>query len=836
MSSISTPAVDVEAGRLAQRAHVLREIVESEETYVRALSEIIRTYLVPLKFLGLVSHECLLKVFQNVEQIELVHREIQVALKASAEKTADKEGEARDEHVVEVFKTYAERLKLYSEYTAGFEEASEELHRWEVEEPEVAAFLEERKVKNQDGLTLAALLIQPVQRICRYPLLFGEVLKNTLPTDPEYERIREAQDLLENVTQWINEQKRKEFNEQRLHELEAQLQGGELDIAIPGRTVVLEGLYRVAEIASFETLSFVKVIVFNDSMLWARAAKTKSEVFKYEGHLVFDRNTKTERIGLDVVRVQTQDKMRLLQARDSLATEHLHTVMNEAITARAALLSAVHATRTASAKLERDRLKEKVETMERELEAARRLSEMQQRRIASLTQLLQEACVAAGRDLPAEATLPLSVTVGASNGLEEMRSPSLARHGLQVSNVSKMNKLSPSPKMTHMRELTEMVPIVVVTNQDFVSEDPEELSFAFGELLLLSMDLGEYFMGRPFEGEVFPEKKVWGHMISQTVKRGNTHVRSSEAPVVGGDKVNKEKKSGNFLLDVARATLRGSDSIRVKAARSSQDLTAPSPGFRKKAPGGSNRASAAPTTTSEGVVEQAPGVLDHSQEVIVKQGWLRLISGVRRKWKKHYVFLSENNMYYYENERIAGKKPLGMMPLSDLGTVERSKKYDDGFQMPFTEQMWELRGETAEEAGEWIAAVEKVVRERAKTVLTAVLRTSAVFGPKRAFSEAVIKQPSPQVSPPTLVSSTATVPQISSPIAVSLPVPLIVESPKSVIPGPVRQASTTSPYASFLSPSAGAAATLSAPTTPPSPSERSEYDTEEAFDSDVYDL
>jgi hypothetical protein len=227
-------------------------------------------------------------------------------------------------------------------------------------------------------------------------------------------------------------------------------------------------------------------------------------------------------------------------------------------------------------------------------------------------------------------------------------------------------------------------------------------------------------------------------------------------------------------------------------------------------------------------------VLDFSQEVIVKQGWLRIVSGVRRKWKKHYFFLSENNMYYYENERIAGKKPLGMMPLSDLGTVERSKKYDDGFQMPFTDQLWEMRGETPEEATEWIAVVEKVVRERAKTALTAVLRTSAVFGSNKRRSTGsvtpLIQHPAPLVSPPTLLSSTTAVPQISAPLTVSAPQLSQAEtSPKSVLP--FRQASASSPYAAFLSPAGGSAAP-SGPPTPPSPHDGEE----EAFDSDVYDL
>ncbi len=750
-----------------------------------------------------------------MEQIDAVHREIQSALKAAAEKDPD----SKEAACVDGFRVFADKLKAYTVYVAGFEAASEELHRWELEEPDVVLFLEERKSKSQESLTLAALLIQPVQRLCRYPLLFAEVLKNTPVTHVEYAPTKEAHEVLENVTQWINAEKRREFNTQRMQQLESQLVGAEFELLIPGRSVVLEGMYRVAEIASFEAVPFAKVIVFNDSLVWARPAKNKTDVFKYEGRILFDRFTKTERIGLDVVRVESREAMRLLQAKDPLATEHLHTVLNEAVTARAQLLTSVHKKRSEAAKNERDRLVAKVETLEKELDASRRHSEVQTKRIALLTQMMIEMCAAAKREVPAELQLPAGPPSPNGNlgAAEETRSPNVGRH--QLSAMSRMSKLSNSPKLN-----AEITPFVVVANEDYLSEDPEELSFAFGELLLLTHDCGDYFLGRPLEGEVFTEKKVAPSKVAQTVKRGNAFVRSSDAVVVS-DKVNRDKRSGNFLLDVARATLTRSDagSKYVKAARSSQDITGgtsqtASPHFRKKGNTGS-RTMGSPTTTSDGVVELAPGVLDHSQEVLVKQGWLRMMGGVRKHWKRRYVFLSETNLYYYENDKIAGKKPLGMVAVSEMGSLERLKKFDDGFQLAFGDQLWELRGETAEEASEWMAAIEEgIAKDKSKGPLTPMLRTASIFTRRRVNSDAAMRQP-----------------QISAPISTSQESVSLRKNTEPVRPLSMNVAS---PYASFLAPVATVSAPAGLPlvTSPPAMVKAPPVAVEEAFDSDVYDL
>ena len=779
----------------------------SEDSYIKALQEIIRTYLVPFKFLGIVPVDAIEKVFLNVEQIESVHREIQASLRPSSS------GDARElsDSLVAVFKAFADRLKVYSVYIAGFEGAADELRRWEREEPEVAAFLEERKTKHPEGLPLAALLIQPVQRICRYPLLFGEALKNTSPTHPDYESIREALEQLEHVTHWINDEKRKEFNAHRMQQLEAQVEGFELDLVIPGRHVIWEGTYRVAEAVGMDPQTF-KVILFNDSLFWLRPLKKSTESFKYEGHVMFDRVTRTERTGLDLVRLENQTMTRFIQCKDLLATEHLHTILSEAVTTRAEFLKQVHKKRADSAKNEKDRLFNKLSTMEKELEYNKRLVEAQAKKIAAWQQWA--ATLPSSEPIPAELLAVVSVPAS------EDTTP---RNALLTS-MSRSKNLSPSPKMTHMNAMltAEMAPTVVLANEDFLSEDPEELSFSFGELLLLVQDLGDYFLGRPLEGEVFTEKRVQPHMVSLTVKKGNNYVRSIDLGGGGGggsggggsgsDKIGRDKKSGNFLLDVARATLRPESPARTaKPARASNDVLPQmvgSPSFRKKTLTSSRNSAAQPTRDSDGMVELAPGVPDHSQEVMLKQGWLRKLGGVRKNWKRRFFFLSESHLYYYENDKIAGKKPLGVLALSDVYTVERSKKFDDGFNVPSPDRMWEFRGESPEEANDWIVALDKLIKKRVKDTVAQIVQTKRG---RRVSDTASKSQEQDQLM--------QNPPHTPSPAKSNSLVPL---TPEPRTPSP-----TPSPSTVTVAAAAAAAATVVPEVTTKE---------EDAFDQDVYDL
>ena len=81
------------------------------------------------------------------------------------------------------------RFLVYEEYCAKYEIIIQELHRsmprWAAFETGIEALaklvvaLEAKSLDQRKALTIRDLLVKPIQRICKYPLLFSELLKNT---------------------------------------------------------------------------------------------------------------------------------------------------------------------------------------------------------------------------------------------------------------------------------------------------------------------------------------------------------------------------------------------------------------------------------------------------------------------------------------------------------------------------------------------------------------------------------------------------------------------------------------------------------------------------------
>ncbi|GEM11396.1 cell division control protein 24 [Rhodotorula toruloides] len=66
---------------------------------------------------------------------------------------------------------------------------------------------------------LAPLLIKPVQRICKYPLLISQLLKNTPDTFPFYDELKAGLESIMRVTDKVNEEKRRKDNAQAVDDL-----------------------------------------------------------------------------------------------------------------------------------------------------------------------------------------------------------------------------------------------------------------------------------------------------------------------------------------------------------------------------------------------------------------------------------------------------------------------------------------------------------------------------------------------------------------------------------------------------------------------------------------
>ena len=181
---------------LERRALVVGEIVSTETSYVSQLDTVVRHVLGPARESGLLSAEQVRAVFSDITAIHTVNAkflEMLQRLHASDYANALVGG---------LFLKMAPLFKLYGEYCMNYHDAdaaARELEsgpfgKWYKTQIETLAPPEYRKFR------LSSFLITPVQRLPRYKMLLGDLLKFTPACHPDHEDVVGALKIITEVT------------------------------------------------------------------------------------------------------------------------------------------------------------------------------------------------------------------------------------------------------------------------------------------------------------------------------------------------------------------------------------------------------------------------------------------------------------------------------------------------------------------------------------------------------------------------------------------------------------------------------------------------------------
>jgi hypothetical protein len=104
------------------------------------------------------------------------------------------------------------------------------------------AFLNERLSKPEcRRLDLTSFLIKPVQRICKYPLFFKELLKHTPVEHVNYKSLQETEAIVKQIAAKVNSKMSEKLSIMRVTDLGIELDpDGSLAIIQPYRRVLFE--------------------------------------------------------------------------------------------------------------------------------------------------------------------------------------------------------------------------------------------------------------------------------------------------------------------------------------------------------------------------------------------------------------------------------------------------------------------------------------------------------------------------------------------------------------------------------------------------------------------
>ena len=100
-------------------------------------------------------------------------------------------------------------FEIYSEYCNNHPAASEELRRLQKDSRYHQFFEACHLLQQMIQIPLEGFLLNPVQKICKYPLQLKELLKHTRPEHADHVALQEALDAMRSIAVLINERKRK---------------------------------------------------------------------------------------------------------------------------------------------------------------------------------------------------------------------------------------------------------------------------------------------------------------------------------------------------------------------------------------------------------------------------------------------------------------------------------------------------------------------------------------------------------------------------------------------------------------------------------------------------
>jgi hypothetical protein len=191
---------------LRMRNMVVNELFNTELDFVDDLNLIFVRYLRPLREQQLLSEDRMRELFGNIEVIYELHLAFLASLQAAVIGGGSSDLLARcflnlmAGGALAHFTTYAVGLQaadtLLSTNFGG--KASSKLTKF-MTNPQLLA--------QCHGLSLSALLVKPIQRICKYTLLLPNIVRHTPTSDAAYVKLQDASSLLADLVQRVNTRK-----------------------------------------------------------------------------------------------------------------------------------------------------------------------------------------------------------------------------------------------------------------------------------------------------------------------------------------------------------------------------------------------------------------------------------------------------------------------------------------------------------------------------------------------------------------------------------------------------------------------------------------------------
>ncbi|XP_065894040.1 pleckstrin homology domain-containing family G member 3-like isoform X2 [Dysidea avara] len=265
---------------------IIDEIMHTEMSYVKDLSEIINGYQTPiidhmdtLK----ISEEDILALFNNIEEMRDFNQAMLTALTKCRYNIKE---------VANTFITMWENadvgLKIYSDYCSVYPKTVEVLTKC-MKTPVVSMFFKTCQMKMGHMLPLGAYLIKPVQRVLKYYLLLEQLNKCVKPEEDGKEEMKAASSTMTQVAEHINEVKKSYETSLLVQEIQSQLIGWEGNDLLTYGDLVEQGTFKFlgskTSTAAIHLATERHLLLFEGILM---ITKKKEDQYVYQNHIIVD--------------------------------------------------------------------------------------------------------------------------------------------------------------------------------------------------------------------------------------------------------------------------------------------------------------------------------------------------------------------------------------------------------------------------------------------------------------------------------------------------------------------------------------------------------------------
>lgn len=196
-----------------KRQEAIFEFIATEATYVRNLQLVVGVFYARL--MNILDEHALTVIFANVEDIMMFN-----SFFLSALEERQKSCRLYVTHLGDILSEHCQNLEVYLPYCLNQDSARRLLVELRKSNPELEAALQDIKMNNPEvrGLDLSSFLLEPMQRLTRYPLLLKQIVQYTT-AEQDLEEVKRALAYVETTVSDVNESVRQRENKDRLKEL-----------------------------------------------------------------------------------------------------------------------------------------------------------------------------------------------------------------------------------------------------------------------------------------------------------------------------------------------------------------------------------------------------------------------------------------------------------------------------------------------------------------------------------------------------------------------------------------------------------------------------------------